>query len=337
MNSIKIIVEEKKVKDTISVIIPVYNVEAYIRKSLESVCRQSYKDLEIIIIDDGSTDSSGIICDEYARKDKRIIVKHQKNGGAASAKNTGLKIANGEYLAFLDSDDFLELDAYEIMVRELNKYQADVVQCGFYKVYKNKREEKLDILEVKEFDACSYLKHFTENWTCGLLWDKLYRRRIFDNIYFEEGHKIDDEFFTYKGIMNARKIIKVPYVVYDYRQRLSSVMLSENSQEKIIEDTLEYLDIRRKLVTKKFPELKKVFDEHYLNMLLILSKKNSISVGGVEKIKTSLKNYKHEANKIRISFALWRKLKKLEYSSIIKILKKRDSKEKRKNINIYFK
>lgn len=286
MNSIKIIVEEKKVKDTISVIIPVYNVEAYIRKSLESVCRQSYKDLEIIIIDDGSTDSSGIICDEYARKDKRIIVKHQKNGGAASAKNTGLKIANGEYLAFLDSDDFLELDAYEIMVRELNKYQADVVQCGFYKVYKNKREEKLDILEVKEFDACSYLKHFTENWTCGLLWDKLYRRRIFDNIYFEEGHKIDDEFFTYKGIMNARKIIKVPYVVYDYRQRLSSVMLSENSQEKIIEDTLEYLDIRRKLVTKKFPELKKVFDEHYLNMLLILSKKNSISVGGVEKIKT---------------------------------------------------
>ena len=107
MNSIKIIVEEKKVKDTISVIIPVYNVEAYIRKSLESVCRQSYKDLEIIIIDDGSTDSSGIICDEYAQKDGRIRVLHKKNGGLSDARNAAIDIAKGGYITFVDSDDFV--------------------------------------------------------------------------------------------------------------------------------------------------------------------------------------------------------------------------------------
>ena len=126
-------------------------------------------------------------------------------------------------------------------------------------------------------------------------------------------------------------------MVYNYRQRLSSVMLSENSQEKIIQDTLEYLEIRRKLVTKKFPELKSVFDEHYLNMLLILSKKNSVSVDGVKKIKNSIKNYMREENKIRISFALWIKLKKLEYGSVARILKQRDSKEKRRDNNMYFK
>ena len=137
--------------------------------------------------------------------------------------------------------------------------------------------------------------------------------------------------------MNARKIVKIPCIVYNYRQRLSSVMLSENSQEKIIQDTLEYLEIRRKLVTKKFPELKSAFDEHYLNMLLILSKKNSVSVDGVKKIKNSIKNYMQEENKIRISFDLWIKLKKLEYGSVARILKQRDSKEKRRDNNMYFK
>ena len=112
----------------ISVIVPVYNVEPYLIECLESIINQTYRDLEIILIDDGSTDKSGDICEEYAKKDDRIIVIHQSNQGSASAKNAGLRKASGEYLAFVDSDDFLQEDAYEFMVRQLEEYHADIIQ-----------------------------------------------------------------------------------------------------------------------------------------------------------------------------------------------------------------
>ena len=125
---------EVKMK-TVSVVIPVYNVEKYLPECLDSVIDQTYKNLQIIIVDDGSTDSSGKICDEYAEKDNRIIVVHQKNAGAGAAKNTALKIADGKYLAFVDSDDFLELDAFEHMVSILAKNSADIVQCCYRDVF----------------------------------------------------------------------------------------------------------------------------------------------------------------------------------------------------------
>lgn len=323
-------------ENMISVIIPVYNVEAYIRQSIESVCNQTYKNLQILLIDDGSTDGSGEICDEYAMRDKRIVVVHQKNGGAANAKNTGLKLAKGEYLAFLDSDDYLESDAYSFMVEQLNHYHADIVQCGFNKIFRDRSENKMTFSEVKEFDVCSYLKLFTEDWTCGLLWDKLYRRKVFDEICFEEGHKIDDEFFTYKGVMNSSKIVCVPKVIYNYRQRLSGVMLSETSQEKIVEDTLEYLTIRRKNVIEKYPQLKQEFDEHYLNMLLILSRKSEVSVEVLVQLKQALKMYRREKKKIKISFLLWRGLMKLQLCPVKKLLKQRMCSEKMINTELYF-
>lgn len=323
-------------KNVISVVMPVYNVESYIRQSIESVCGQTYKNLQILLIDDGSTDDSGKICDEYAMRDNRITVIHQKNGGAANAKNTGLRLATGEYLAFLDSDDYLEPDAYSFMVEQLNKYHADIVQCGFNNVFRDRIKINLTFSEVKDFDVCSYLKLFTEDWTCGLLWDKLYRRKAFDEIYFEEGHKIDDEFFTYKGVMNSSKIVRVPKVVYNYRQRMSGVMLSEASQERIIEDTLEYLTIRRKNVLAKYPQLKQDFDEHYLNMLLILSRKSAVSADMIFQLKQALKMYRREERKTKISFALWRGLRKLEFCSVKKLLEQRDCSEKTINNELYY-
>lgn len=309
----------------ISVIMPVYNVEKYLKQSIESVCNQTYDKLQIILIDDGSTDNSGLICDAYAQRDDRIIVIHQKNGGAASAKNAGLKVATGEYLAFVDSDDYLESDAYAFMMMYMEKHNSDIIQCGFYNVFCDNREKQLNFSREEEYSTCSYLALFTKEWTCALLWDKLYRRKVFKGIYFEEGHKIDDEFFTYKGVMNSKKIVRVPYVTYNYRQRLSGVMLSKESQEKIIMDTVEYLLIRRKIVTEKFPELKQTYDEHYLNMLVILSKKSSISIEGIMKIKSAIKDYKREKNRIKISFSLWRKLKRIEYCSSEKIFEERDN------------
>ena len=118
-------------KEMISVIIPVYNVAAYLPECLESILVQDYANLEIILIDDGSTDDSGVICNNYAQKDARVKVIHQKNGGAAAAKNAGLRVATGEYLAFADSDDYLEPDAYSHMMMLLKQSGADAADSSF--------------------------------------------------------------------------------------------------------------------------------------------------------------------------------------------------------------
>ena len=190
----------------VSTIIPVYNVEQYLPQCLDSVLSQSYSDLQVILIDDGSTDSSGAICDEYAKRDSRIVVIHQKNSGAAAAKNAGLRIANGKYLSFVDSDDYLESDAYAHMVELLEAQRADVVQCAFNDVYIDNLVSHQIQEDQREFTNTQYLEQFTKDWTCGLLWDKLYVRSIFDGVFFEEGHKIDDEYFTYRGVMSRVKV-----------------------------------------------------------------------------------------------------------------------------------
>ena len=125
---------------TISVIVPVYNVASYLPQCLESILNQDYEDLQVLLIDDGSTDDSGAICDRFAAQDSRIQVIHQENGGAASAKNAGLRAASGKYLSFVDSDDYLEPDVYGFLVKILEETQADAVQGAFQEVYRSRRE-----------------------------------------------------------------------------------------------------------------------------------------------------------------------------------------------------
>ena len=132
----------KRVNQTISVIVPVYNVAQYLSQCVSSILSQDYGDLEVILIDDGSTDASGEICDQYAAKDSRVRVIHQKNGGAAAAKNAGLRLASGDYLVFADSDDYLEPGAYGFLMKTLLETNADAVQGSFREVYQNRAEEQ---------------------------------------------------------------------------------------------------------------------------------------------------------------------------------------------------
>lgn len=307
----------------ISVIVPVYNVVRYLPECIESILQQRYHQLEIILIDDGSTDGSGELCDRYAKKDSRIKVIHQKNGGAACAKNAGLQIASGEYLSFVDSDDFLAEDVYSHMVKHLEKYKADVIQCGFRNVYCDHSAEHLALDYIAEFSNVDYLYRFTTDWTCGLLWDKLYRRKIFNDVQFEEGHKIDDEFFTYQGIMNANRIVYCPEIVYNYRKRKSSVMLQMESQEKIILDKLDYLEKRRRKIVTKYPELKQAFDYHFLSMLVILSRDKAATEESIKVTKYMLKQYFLGDKHCKIDFALRIQLLGIQYQGIDKILQKR--------------
>lgn len=254
----------------ISVIIPVFQAEAYLADCLESVLTQDYEKLEVILIDDGSTDSSGEICDRYTREDPRIRVLHQKNAGGASAKNAGLRMATGEYLSFVDSDDLLEPGAYRHMVSLLGQYGADVVRCAFRDLYRGRGEEHLYPEGRQVISGKAFLKSFATDWTCGLLWNKLYRRKLFDGILFEEGHKIDDEYFTYQGIMAAESVVCDDRVVYNYRKRSSSVMTSPASQLQISLDRIDFMEKRRKNVGRRFPELKPDFDVAFLDALTYL-------------------------------------------------------------------
>lgn len=297
--------------DIISVIIPVYNVEAYLPQCLDSVLTQSYSSLQIILIDDGSTDNSGVICDEYAAKDSRIHVIHQKNGGAAAAKNAGLRVATGKYLSFVDSDDYLEQDAYSFMVNQMLNFGADVIQCSFRDIFRNKEISHPIEMNRTDYTVTQYLELFTKDWTCGLLWDKLYVRSLFDGIFFEEGHKIDDEYFTYRGIMNASKIARSDRIVYNYRKRRSSVMLSTESSEQIVKDRIDYLSKRRINVIARFPELRKAFDRHFVEAMIILSRDPAVTKKSNKLIKNHLCTYLKEKYHTSIDIHLWPALLRL--------------------------
>lgn len=255
--------------DLISVIMPVYKVEAYLSQSIESVLHQDHRNLELILIDDGSPDHSGAICDAYAAKDSRVRVIHQENGGAAAAKNAGLRIASGTYLSFVDSDDYLEPNVYGYMLKTLQEQNADAVQFSFREVYTDRTEQQ--ILTPCVLNEREYLVRFTKDWSCPLLWNKLYKRSLFDGVFFEEGHKIDDEYFTYQGFLNPCKVVFDDTIIYNYRKRASSVMSSSEAGEQRILDCIDSIVKRREKVVAKWPELRRAFDENYLDAVWYLS------------------------------------------------------------------
>ena len=153
----------------ISVIVPVYNVEKYLTQCVESILSQDHSNLEVILIDDGSTDRSGEICDQFAARDSRVQVIHQKNAGAAAAKNAGLRIASGTYLSFVDSDDYLEPNAYGFMLKTLLDSRADAVEGSFREVYRNR--EVPQIVPDGVLEGYDYLLRFPKDFTCALLWN----------------------------------------------------------------------------------------------------------------------------------------------------------------------
>lgn len=307
---------------TISVIIPIYNVESYLPECLDSVVSQTYRDLEILLIDDGSQDNCGAICDEYAARDPRIRVVHQPNGGAANAKNAGLRAATGELLSFVDGDDYLEPGAYELMAREMTASGADVIQCSYRDVYQNRRRDRIMVPEQTEWDTTEYLTRFTTDWTCSLLWDKLFRRRLFNGVFFEEGRRIDDEFFTYQGIMNAQKILHLPDIVYNYRKRASSVMQSPETRQQIVLDKLDYLKKRREKVLVRFPELKQTFDLNYVERLYVLSKDTAASSESIKISQRMLRAYFTEGKPCRMKLPFRMELYNLALASPERWLKK---------------
>ena len=295
--------------DLISVIMPVYKVEAYLAESIESVLGQDHQNLELILIDDGSPDRSGEICDAYAARDSRVRLIHQKNGGAAAAKNAGLRIASGTYLSFVDSDDYLQPNVFGYMLKVLQTSGADAAQFSFQDLYRNHTEPR--ILQPCVLTEKEYLVRFTKDWSCALLWNKLYKRSLFDGVFFEEGHKIDDEYFTYRGFLEPCKVVFDETVIYNYRKRASSVMSAPETGEQRILDGIDSIAKRRARVIARWPELRRAFDENYLDAIWYLSENPDSTETTIRVLKDHLKGYFKKFGYSLPPRYLWKRLWKL--------------------------
>lgn len=272
----------------ISVIVPIYGVEKYLEECIESIIGQTYTNLEVILVDDGSPDRCGEICDRYAKMDSRVTVIHQKNGGAAAARNAGLRIATGEYIAFVDGDDYLEADAYEKMVEALLSHHADIVHAKMRYIYVNGTRPHEGGEKIASFTTAEYLLYFWEEWTCALSTIKLFRHHTLTDVYYEEGHWIDDEFFTYRGVLKAEKTLCIPDVVYNYRQRASSVMKNRDTTEEKSQDILNFLEKRNRDVLGRFPELEIRYNNYYVDYLLYLATTEMGTKKAIREIKKRL-------------------------------------------------
>lgn len=208
----------------ISVIVPVYKVENYLDCCVRSIVDQTYSNLEILLIDDGSPDASGAMCDAWAEKDSRIRVIHQENAGGGAARNAGLDAARGERIAFVDSDDYIAPDCYQYL-HTLLEEGADIAECDFVETEGNDAAFGADAGEISFYTPLEAMRcHIRDTAFRQLIWNKLYRRETVGDVRFPVGKLIDDEFFTYRVIGRARRLAHSSARMYAYRQSPESAM-----------------------------------------------------------------------------------------------------------------
>lgn len=258
-------------KEKISVIVPIYNLEKYLPHTLERLVNQTYRNLEIILVDDGSKDNSPQICDEYAKKDERVKVIHQKNGGLSCARNAGIEVATGEYIAFFDPDDILSLDFYKYLYELITKTKSDISQCAFTLMVEDDAlngNYKFDTVNFDKYEISNKMETFhklhNENKNILLntvvVWNKLYKREVIGSIRFPEGKRYEDDFTTYKFYNNAKQIVSSNIALYGYVQRNNSIMHQEFSIKRL--DALEAFD--------KYVEFFKEIPDEYLFAKLLV-------------------------------------------------------------------
>ena len=220
----------------LSVIVPVYRVEAYLPRCIDSILAQQVPDMEVLLVDDGSPDGCGAICDEYASRDSRVQVIHQENGGLSSARNAGLDAARGEFVTFVDSDDYLAPGAYEAMLALAREQGAQLVCGGRYDVDEDTGEitpglcpEKTELLTGRELVGRIFLWDGCDSSAC----DKLYRRELFDGIRYPVGRVCEDVPVTYRVVLRAEKVLAWNGRFYHYCHRSGSISQSDFSPKSL--------------------------------------------------------------------------------------------------------
>ncbi len=222
----------------ITTIIPVYNVEKYLDDCVESVVRQSYTNLQIILVNDGSTDDSGTLCDQWQKRDKRIVVFHQKNQGVSAARNLGMQHAEGDYITFLDSDDLYHWDFIRIMYHTMKKYEVDVVQCdiGRFKdgispnLQKEVEKIKIELVSGREINKRIYT---SGNIIYTIVYNKMYRHKVLEDKMFPVGKIHEDTYTLFRWLYPLEKVALVSAPLQFYRSRPNSIMTSAVSERNL--------------------------------------------------------------------------------------------------------
>ena len=249
-------------EDLISIVIPVYKVEKYLEKCVESVINQTYKNLEILLVNDGSPDNCPKICDEYAQKDNRIKVIHKENGGLSDARNAGIDVATGKYITFIDSDDYISNDYVEYMYNLAKKHNAQIATCEFEIVYledelKNNSEyiEDIEVLTPRDFFYNMLFAKRSDVTACA----KLYEIELFKEIRYPKGVVYEDTATTYKLIEKCNKIATGNKKCYFYFTRPNSIskMCGFNKNEI---DYIKNTDEMLKYLQNKYPDLEQAID-----------------------------------------------------------------------------
>ncbi len=225
--------------DLISIIVPIYNVEKYLRKCIDSIVNQTYKNLEIILVDDGSPDNCGAICDEYAKKDERIKVIHKENGGLSDARNAGIDAATGKYIGFIDSDDYIAPDMYEKLYFAMFKAKADIAISNFlYVDEEGKASDKNNNLPIQNEILSG--RQILDQKMCRpkycywvVAWNKLYKKSIFDDIRYPVSKIHEDEFVIHNIYAKAARVACISDALIYYVQRADSIMGREKSMKRL--------------------------------------------------------------------------------------------------------
>lgn len=220
----------------VSIIVPVYNIENYAENCIKSLVNQTYKFLEIILVDDGSTDNSGKLCDDYAKTDERIKVIHKTNGGLSSARNAGLDVVSGDYIMFIDGDDYIAENAVEILLKHMSNHDADMVQFDYEETfvpYKSIKSSATDTKELVTDLKQMFEKLYLIGGPAASSCTKLHKKDLFNTLRFKEGIIHEDEFLITELLPQVKSILYIPDKLYFYVMRIGSIVKSGFSTKRL--------------------------------------------------------------------------------------------------------
>ncbi len=254
----------------ISVVVPIYNVKKYLKKCVESILNQSYKNLEVILVDDGSEDGCSVLCDEYKKIDKRVIVIHKENGGLSDARNAGIEIANGKYITFVDSDDYIEKDMIETLYKSVENNNAEISTCMFKRFYDgefpncNGQQHQFVLSNEEALEDMMYQKNCTTS-----AWAKLYETKLFKDIRYPKGKICEDLPTTYLLFSKAKTVVINTCEKYYYLQRKDSII---NSNFKLARmDALQFAIDETEFIEKYYPRIKNsAINREFMEAIFIL-------------------------------------------------------------------
>lgn len=239
----------------VSIVVPIFKVEQYLCRCVDSLLRQDYQRIEIILVDDGSPDRCGDICDDYARRDSRIRVIHQVNAGLSAARNSGIEIASGDYLMFVDSDDFVESNYCSYALSESLKYNSDIVVFGYNVIYFDRIEsQSVDVENEKRFSKEEALVELNGGKILSFAWNKIYKASLFESVRYPVGRLYEDIGTTYLLFDKANSVYLASGITYNYQKRNDSIL----GKKMTAKDAIDWFDMvrqRHEYIACKYPKI----------------------------------------------------------------------------------